>query len=187
MEIFYKFKSFKNYKHIVDILVNERLHAASYRDLNDNLEGQFYSTVTGEFIKYRLNPVKEEHIHICSFSETYNNHLLWSHYADGHRGIAIGFTIDEKKYEISKVNYSGLLSLDVFPVRKDDVLNVFQRKIKEWEYEKERRIFLDQKGYIEVSIKEIIFGQETSKEDKEIITKLAKLVDSKIIIDTYHE
>jgi hypothetical protein len=150
------------------------------------MEGQFYSDHFEKLERYRLNPRKQEHISICSFSSDYKSHLMWSHYADGHRGMAIGFDIDETKYTVEKVNYNGLLNLNIMPSKFKDVKDVFLNKIKDWKYEKEYRIITESQGFITIEIKEIIFGAETPKEDKAIIEKLIKSLNKKIKIETYY-
>lgn len=53
----YKYKSLKGdgFKHLVDIILNERLYASNYRNLrengNDKKEGAYYFSITDEKIK----------------------------------------------------------------------------------------------------------------------------------------
>lgn len=41
MEYFYKYRSLANMKRFIDILMNRRLYACKYLDLNDPMEGFF--------------------------------------------------------------------------------------------------------------------------------------------------
>ena len=41
-EISYKYRSVDNFRNFVDIILNNRLYAASYQDLNDPMEGHYY-------------------------------------------------------------------------------------------------------------------------------------------------
>ena len=47
-----------------------------------------------------------------------NNELMWSHYANGHTGVAIGISIDRTKYDIvsvksvKKLEEQGKLKID---------------------------------------------------------------------------
>lgn len=184
--MYFKFRDLKDYKYILDIFVNRRLYSCSFRNLNDNFEGQFHWNAFDEAKRVRLNPQKEKHLSICSFTNDYKNHLMWSHYADGHRGIVIGFVINETSYEVEKVNYDGLSNFSNLPHKFDDIKSVFLNKIQDWKYEKEHRIITEKQDYINIEIKKVIFGTETSSYDKEIITKLANLVSSKIEIETYY-
>jgi len=185
--MYYKFRDFRNYKYTLDILLNQKSYSASFRNLNDNFEGQFFSDTSNEFLRYRLNQRNDQHLSICSFSKDYKSHLLWSHCADGHRGFVIGFDIDESKYDIAKVNYNGLSIFPHLPTKPEDLKAVFLNKLKDWSYEEEYRIITAKQEYVDIRIKKIIFGYETSTFDKEIITKLAKLIDSDIVIESYYE
>ncbi|OBX21401.1 DUF2971 domain-containing protein [Bizionia sp. APA-3] len=110
---------------------------------------------------------------------------MWSHYANGHRGIAIGFEIDKSEYKIDKVEYNGLGSFENLPLKVDELKSVFLNKLNEWKYEEEYRIITEKQDYIKIKIKKVIFGAETKNHDKEIISKLVELVDNRIIIETY--
>ena len=110
---------------------------------------------------------------------------MWSHYADGHRGIVIGFQIDQSKYLINKVIYDGLANFENIPRGFDQEKSVFVNKGKDWSYEEEYRIITEKQDFINIKIKEIVFGAETPEEDKVIITKLIELLDNKIKIKTY--
>lgn len=184
--MYYKFRDFKNYKYLLDIFLNQRLYSCSFRNLNDNFEGQFHSNSFEEKQRLRLNPLKEKHISICSFTNYYKSHLMWSHYADGHRGIAIAFTINESNYKVEKIKYNGLLNFSELPHKFNDVKSVFLNKIEDWNYEEEYRIISEKQEYIDIQIKKVIFGAETSFYDKEIITKLVRLISEEIEIETYY-
>jgi len=184
--MFYKFRDFNNYKFLLDIFLNQRLYASSFKNLNDNFEGQFFNNSFNETIRTRLEPKKNEHISICSFSGHYKNHLLWSHYSNGHRGLVVGFDVIDGRHEIKKVNYKGLKSYDNLPYKLEDIKSIFLNKIPEWEYEDEYRIIAEKQCYIDIKIKKVIFGIETSQLDKELINQLIKKIDSSIKIETYN-
>ncbi|MHA7943413.1 DUF2971 domain-containing protein [Formosa sp. 3Alg 14/1] len=183
--MFYKFRDFSNYKFLLDIFINRRLYASSFRNLNDNFEGQFYTDIFGKINRVRINPKIKEHLSICSFSGHYENHLLWSHYSNGHRGLVIAFELEKSKYEIQKVNYSGLKTFNDLPHKFEDIKSIFLNKINEWEYEDEYRIIVEEQCHIDIIIKEVIFGSEVSDLDKNLISKLIEQIDSKIKIKTF--
>ncbi len=184
--MFYKFRDLNNYKFLIDILLNQRLYASSFENLNDNFEGQFLTSSFGKTKRLRLNPKKNKHLSICSFSGHYKNHLLWSHYSDGHRGLVIGFELANNIYETQQVSYSGLKSYNDLPTKLDDIKSIFVNKMKEWAYEDEYRIILEEQGYIDITIKKVILGAEVSELDKELINKLIEKIDPKIKIETYY-
>lgn len=88
---------------------------------------------------------------VLSLTARWNSPLMWSHYADEHRGICIEYAMDEGSFpNITPVNYRGCRSIylsDVFAWR---VLNnaLAERKVREtmyfskandWRYEREWR------------------------------------------------
>ena len=92
----YKFRSLDNIEFVLDILLNERLYCAPYSDLNDPLEGLFYTisspsiTSKKRFRRYKeINdlPVKNSDLRICSLSKGLDDIRMWSHYAAGHSGV----------------------------------------------------------------------------------------------------
>lgn len=42
-------------------------------------------------LKYNIHKALGKHTYICSFSKTYNEPIVWSHYADQHKGFCIIF------------------------------------------------------------------------------------------------
>jgi len=70
-EILYKFRSLGNFKYFVDIILNNRLYAAKYNDLNDPMEGHYYYK-SKEFDSGMREKLRGEkaNLRICSLSET---------------------------------------------------------------------------------------------------------------------
>lgn len=76
-------------------------------------------------------------------TESYGNLLMWAHYANGHRGIAIGFDSRQGLFATAQpVTYSD--SPPVINRLKDDWALMVDKsmlwKSKAWEYEKEWRV-----------------------------------------------
>lgn len=88
-------------------------------------------------------------IRVVCLSERCDNNLMWSHYADCHRGIAVGFDctkppFPEMAHVIGKVRYESrrpAASPDGW-TRIDD----FHVKSPDWHYEREWRIVLNPKS-----------------------------------------
>lgn len=99
---------------------------------------------------------------IISFTETRDNLLMWSHYGDQHKGVAIEYDINHdffKKSFISTQNpFEGVISRVLYRKerfyelsdKKIPQLELFFHKSDEWEYEKEHRLLLslDQAKYV---------------------------------------
>lgn len=111
-EIFYKYRSLDNFKNFVDIILKNRLYAAKYKDMNDPMEGQYYYR-TGELNRDIRNKLLEEkgELRLCSLSQVKNNQLMWSHYTNGHRGVAVGLRITDTNCTIRPIQYNGLASI----------------------------------------------------------------------------
>lgn len=83
---------------------------------------------------------------IC-FSEKKDDLLMWSHYADGHRGICLEFRHCQEEAPIGAslpVQYEdGRVQLNAFGENdSDQAKHVFLKKATNWEYEKEWRLVM---------------------------------------------
>lgn len=120
-------------------------------------------------------------IRITCFSTKCDNVLMWSHYADSHHGICIGFhtlffLIDPKLVMLNKVEY-----VRSFPkFTKVDSLAILNTKSNVWAYENEYRLInIDAHPLIEFhkeAISEVIIG---FKMKDEIKTKLLNYLSLK--------
>jgi len=76
---------------------------------------------------------------VLCFSLAWHNPLLWSHYADRHRGIALGFDVSDEILErISYVEERATLTRIEFETAK----SLLFTKYVDWKYEQEARIFV---------------------------------------------
>ena len=98
---------------------------------------------------------------ICCFSGTHSNHLLWSHYADGDKGLCLVFdetklhesleknlkSQKRKKYRIvhGHINYRKIPKLNITLYKNGEIgyseFHLFS-KVADWKYEKEYRFVL---------------------------------------------
>ncbi len=75
---------------------------------------------------------------VLCFSDGWSNPLLWSHYADRHRGIGLGFSVDS----LRRVNYmTKRMPLDTWNPNID-IQDILWTKFQHWEYEAEHRRFV---------------------------------------------
>ncbi len=139
----YKYRTLNNFKFFMDILLNQRLYAANYKDLNDPMEGQYlYSHGSNESIIEAISGQKEK-TRIVSLSRKNNIPLMWSHYSDGHRGVVIGLEVDTKKYDLKPIKYSASpfqLSEDNHNSASTNAKYILSQKHKVWSYEEEERV-----------------------------------------------
>lgn len=174
----YKYRGTQAFRNIVDILLNRRLYAAPYFDLNDPMEGHYLFSVSGsldEDMKRMLKGEKDK-LRICSLSRNANNELMWSHYAEGHRGIVLGVNIDRKRYEVKPVRYDGLMKLGLHNFNRNSALDVLTNKLEVWEYEEEERAFVRGSHYINVELQEVICGSRMSTQDRGMLKDLMRKV-----------
>lgn len=124
----------------------------------------------------------EEDVGVLCFSKKCDNILMWSHYADKHKGIVLGFdTSKEPLIHARAVEYPVDNELYKFsienPFDKSLVESLF-RKAKDWEYEAEvRYVNPNGPGLVEYSydaLKIVCFGCRTSDEDIKTIMKILK-------------
>lgn len=142
-----------------------------------------------------------EQLRVTCFSEDNANTLMWSHYADNHKGFCLEFEypIEEQTLfsYLSPVYYTKDYPCLVLPSFQDDfmpsqqyeeIINKFVlTKDKVWEYEKEQRIvFTNLIGieipdkrknkiyYPEVAVSKIFFGCNCNTENKNTLIQLCK-------------
>lgn len=85
---------------------------------------------------------------MISFSKSWGNPLLWGHYADCHRGMALGFDIPDEF--LSPVIYTKQRAKIEFDEHARKVVDgdafidkLIRTKFSDWEYEDEYRMFVD--------------------------------------------
>jgi hypothetical protein len=131
----------------LDDLQNHHLKIARLEDLNDPFDlmaPELRSTSARRAHQAFLEMFSTLQGVIC-FSRTWHNPLLWSHYADKHRGICFGFDVPNK--HIAEVTYSPKRLLDdaqhLFG-RYPDSPQIYSRllttKFIDWKYEDEVRV-----------------------------------------------
>lgn len=109
---------------------------------------------------------------------------MWAHYADGHKGVAIGVDIDPAMYTVHPIQYDGLHRVGRHNYHAGSAVDILSRKLDFWRYEAEERVFTENKLYVRVKVRQIICGSRMSHRDKGFITHLVKKINPEIdIID----
>ncbi len=120
---------------------------------------------------------------VCCFSEVKDNILMWSHYADNHKGVCLKFNSSISKIATmaAKVKYATNFEKELFFTNDAyAIYHLIFTKSDNWMYEKEIRAFQMMKtGEINFNISdltEIIFGCKMNKAQK---LEIMKLVENK--------
>jgi hypothetical protein len=130
-----------------DDITNRRLKIAQFHDLNDPFELRCVELLTNEqvlaFDLFRAD--MELRYGIVCFSRRWDTILQWSHYADRHRGVCLGFDVINSETKCGEVNY-GAKKLR-FPSKLDVnfMWKMLRTKYLGWRYEEEWRVFVELK------------------------------------------
>jgi hypothetical protein len=198
----FKFRKFD--KKSKAILLNKELWFPEPKTLNDPFDCQVeHERMLESFLEKNnltnRNKIKDEinrklnTIGVCSFSRARKNQLMWSHYADEHKGFCIGFREDlfyphPQLLNPIDVKYQGEhpFHSKSFPHHKyngnhlDDIVAFFIKeaigtKYTYWKYERERRIVRDKSGAHKFEAKQVVsvaFGLKMETEHKDVLIKL---------------
>ncbi len=180
--VLYKYRTFARFENVVDIIVNRRLYAASYETMNDPLEGSYgfikdeYPEDT-ELVKKLDKAIQDQKF--CSLSKRSNLELMWSHYADGHRGICFGVKLkNTKKGGLAyQVRYEDFPNLSPICDSKDISLRaqkILRYKTDCWSYEEEVRLFSNEGHLVDVEVVEIILGKRADPQLVSLINRLSE-------------
>lgn len=153
----------------------------SFKDLPDNFRGQ---VERGMHQPLRdLESMYLNELGCSCFTEDNTEILMWSHYANGHKGICLEFnTSGEPFNKLFKVEYSNdFPSVSIVKLLTDvrgislteETLRPLLTKYTSWEYEKEWRVFHKVSGtlfgYDVESLKAVYFGVNIDYADLEIV------------------
>ena len=178
---YYKYRNFKDTKHLIDIFENKRLFASDFDKFNDPMDSFFehYNEANELLEDMKTSKLKNKILSLC---KSPTNILMWTHYADEHKGIAIGIEISSEK--VHKVKYSKDLPLFDSSKKEDEIYKkrfvkkLLTTKLFPWKYEKEVRTLSDS-NFVDIKITKIIFGLKTSEDDKEMVKKYFSEVEHK--------
>jgi hypothetical protein len=139
---------FTSAKYALEDIQLQRLKISRFNELNDPFELLAADLLDKRhrvaFAKFKKQ-VNEKAGIVC-FSGTWGSPLLWGHYADKHKGMALGFDVVEDK--LIDVHYTSMRPKVKFDevnrkiIHGPQVLNdLIRTKFTEWEYENEYRMF----------------------------------------------
>ena len=177
--VLYEYRSFDNWKFILDIIVNKRMHAAPFHALNDPMEGRYFyfsNAVTNGFRRALYKSKIRRNI--LSLSRTKTNTLLWSYYAAGHTGVAFGVRQPKTsgtRIAVAPVTYDNSVAVRWKAKSSPDeiALRILTQKQMPWEHEKEVRVF-SPTNFVPVAISELVLGCLITPADEALISQVAR-------------
>lgn len=136
-------------EHALDDLQRRRLKISSLDDLNDPFE-LLGADLGDKAMRRAFQETRTELAQQCGvlcFSRRWRNPLMWSHYADRHRGIYLGFDVPSGK--CATMNYDATRLPDVLPklltggdeAQEQTMCRLLTTKFRDWKYEDEVRVF----------------------------------------------
>lgn len=189
MAKYYKYRSLENLKRFLEIVMNHKLWSSTYKELNDPMGGVFQYDPDFKGSNFiRMLQSQKQHTYICALSKTYENGLMWSFYANEHKGCCIELepNTSVKDWHFLNVDYV----LNIATINKDNatVENVLSKKSSQWKYEQEVRFIRtvdaddnsNRKRFLRIKISRIFLGIRMTPKDKKFIHKLINKVDSSI-------
>ena len=172
-----------NFVHMMKVLKNNgMISREQFEDYEQNIPDHEALNEISEIMNKKFRDDRKKWGVFC-MCEHPTNILMWSNYADHHKGFCVQFIRNEKSElaEIEKtrpVNYSCKYpSPDPFSDNGMEKLfdELFFTKAKNWEYEKEWRM-LNEEGGIELpvpgEITAIIFGLKSPAQERETIKNI---------------
>lgn len=169
------------------ILSERRLRLSLYENVNDPYELLGIDLSDDEFRVRYLNWAAEmsRDYAIISFGEEWFEPIMWSHYADRHRGVCIGFDLNDDK--VARVTYIDQRMEYVRerlegPHAERRMLELLASKHRAWSYEREvryhaRRAPLYEPFDEDLVLKEVILGVRCSPEADAVLRGLADGID----------
>lgn len=200
----HRFKKYISYlssiSTIDDELINELYrfeNQLSNLDVNDEVAClNFYcenTTTLQKVFDLYFHHFIDKIIGVFSTTIRYDIPLMWSHYAESHRGFCIGFNFDQLKSDLPESNGGFVQYVDHYPKigteKQVELLNSFiltHYKTHYWSYEQEFRItklytnnsnaFSRIEKISESAFSEIIVGIKVSNEDLKFALKRGEVL-----------
>ena len=193
---YYKFQRLDKFERIIEIILNKKLYGAVYKELNDPMEGKFnreglvkddFKEIYGQLETTRICSLMTKQEGKQDFPD---NFLMWSHYADSHKGCCFELQITgdyNKDWKLTKIDYQNQLPIVKGSV-DEKIIHILSVKDPIWKDEHEVRAiriynksnFKDLSAFYHIKIKAIYFGKRVNKEKCQFYKKLISKIDSNI-------
>ena len=183
-------------KYAISNIENKRIKVSLFDDLNDPFElmGFNLSDPSQRKVWHTFKNYWTTKMGLVCFSSQWQNPVMWSHYGDKHKGICLGFDVDNqilKKVEYISTRKRHQLgqSLEDHNITSDLMSAAVRYKFKEWSYEREYRGIVplkerDHSGHYFVSfdndfvLREVIIGARCDRKPIDFKELLSQYDDS---------
>ncbi|WP_439402139.1 DUF2971 domain-containing protein [Bradyrhizobium sp. DASA03068] len=174
--------------HEVSAFLERYVYASTYKGMNDPMEG-FYEP-SGRLKRepqwrqtYKDILNAKRATGIACFSETYDNELMWAHYANNYRGICIAYSsakLRDNLPESARLVRVAYADAPIYLSKHDkaDVVKAAQKILSQkkynWAYEREWRVLGDYPGQLAYDgdvVTDVYFGSRISPDNKARILK----------------
>ena len=140
---------FVNKQFGLEDIANRHLKIARVNELNDPFEWQALTSADPQKRDgiRRLKERQDTNTGLLCFSRDWRNPVQWSHYADNHRGLCLGFDVadhllGEVRYRQRRIDVDWVLSASTDAEGNDRMRQALVTKFTHWKYEKEMRVFV---------------------------------------------
>ncbi|MHB1660127.1 MAG: DUF2971 domain-containing protein [Acidithiobacillus sp.] len=183
---------------ILHAIRESSLYCSNRKGLNDPFDGavRIESKSGRATIEKKIQDSVDKKMRVLCLSESKDHILMWSHYANSHHGLCLGFSMKEwNKCKPGICGYDGADGYTLRPVQYRDerpllsekeigtsgrepvstniLTKIAFTKHSDWKYEKEWRLVCSTRNDVEyyiqfpkVVLSEVIFGMKASKENQ---------------------
>lgn len=178
----------------IDILSSLENAISRANGLTSNELGQLREIISSMNIEQLKTDL--ENMGVCSFSLELENTLIWSHYADNHRGVCLTYEFPRSFFDKTANEILGIVDVDyglnllsdwffqealkhisLGEFARDLIKKALTVKAELWKYEKEVRILRRQEGVQVIDkqyLKQICFGLVTPDPDIELLKNIIR-------------
>lgn len=186
MTKYYKYRSLGKLRRFLDIILYNRLWSSTFNELNDPMEGVFaYDPSLSSKYIHALKDQKYR-TYICALSKTYQNSLMWSFYANEHKGCCIELEVNTKNNDWHKLEVQYVPNIAVIDTSNMTVDDILSKKSSQWAYEQEVRYIRtvpelkDTRRKLSINISRIFLGLKMSDKDRRFYHKLLSAISPSI-------
>ena len=141
---------FLSLQHALTDIALSRIRVSRFHELNDPYE-LLAANVGPPAVRKAVLANREKidsNRGIVCFTKEYKRPILWSHYADKHRGVCLGFDVSAEHAMDIKYVKERIPLIDELgrPADEDAIAEMYTSKDEDWSYEGEVRMHVDLAG-----------------------------------------